>query len=188
MDLINKLMPTKIQTVVKVFLISIFPFNFDRWAPKYPPVKEPIINNTNIFDGTDPILLKKTAPVKFQKIPTVKNVKLIARRKSNPRVFIKSIVTSNPVPEEIEPFKIPIKKIKNKNLNLWIKFNSRFTDESPKSDLKNEYNANNIEIIPRNKYKYFSDMNSMIEAPNITPGNPKTKSCQAIFISFFKDL
>ena len=101
MDLINKLKPTKRQTVVKVFLISIFPFNFDRWAPKYPPVKEPIINNTNIFDGTDPILLKKTAPVKFQKIPTVKNVKLIARRKSNPKVFIKSIVTSNPVPEEI---------------------------------------------------------------------------------------
>ncbi len=30
MDLINKLMPTKIQTVMKVFLIRIFPFNFDR--------------------------------------------------------------------------------------------------------------------------------------------------------------
>jgi len=30
MDLINKLMPTKIQTVIKVFLISIFPFNFDK--------------------------------------------------------------------------------------------------------------------------------------------------------------
>ena len=138
MDLINKLMPTKRQTVVKVFLISIFPFNFDRWAPKYPPVKEPIINNTNIFDGTDPILLKKTAPVKFQKIPTVKNVKLIARRKSNPRVFINSIVTSNPVPEEIEPFKIPIKKIKIKNLILLVKLNSFFPDDKPKSDFKNE--------------------------------------------------
>ena len=66
MDLINKLIPTKIQTVIKVFLISIFPFNFDRWAPKYPPVKEPIINNINIFEGTDPILAKKTAPTKFQ--------------------------------------------------------------------------------------------------------------------------
>ena len=30
MDLINKLIPTKIQTVIKVFLIKIFPFNFVR--------------------------------------------------------------------------------------------------------------------------------------------------------------
>ena len=82
MDLINKLIPTKIQTVVKVFFTKIFPFNFDKWAPKYPPVKEPIINIINIFEGTDPILLKKIAPVKFQKIPTVKNVKLMARKKS----------------------------------------------------------------------------------------------------------
>ena len=112
MDLINKLIPTKIQTVVKVFLIRIFPFNFDRWAPKYPPVKDPIINTINKFEGTDPILAKETAPIKFQKIPTVKNVILIARRKSISKVFIKSIVTSNPVPEEIEPFNIPIRKIK----------------------------------------------------------------------------
>ena len=112
MDLIIKLIPTNKQTVVKVFFISIFPFNFDKWAPKYPPVKEPIINIIKIFDGTEPILLKKIAPVKFQKIPTVRNVKLIARRKSSLKVFIKSIVTSNPVPEEIEPFKIPITKIK----------------------------------------------------------------------------
>ena len=114
MDLINKLIPTKIQTVIKVFLISIFPFNFDKWAPKNPPVKEPIINTINIFEGTDPILVKKTAPTKFQKIPTVKNVILIALRKSISKVFIKSIVTSNPVPEEIEPFNIPIKKWKLK--------------------------------------------------------------------------
>ena len=118
MDLINKLVTTKNQTNIKVFLISIFPFNFDRWAPKYPPVKEPIINTINIFEGTDPILDKKTAPTKFQKIPTVKNVKLIALRKSTLKVFIKSIVTSNPVPEEIEPFKMPVKKIKIKNLIL----------------------------------------------------------------------
>ena len=118
MDLINKLIPTKIQTVVKVFLINIFPFIFDKCAPKYPPVKEPIINSTNIFRGIDPILDKKTAPIKFQKIPTVKNVKLIARRKSILKVFIKSIVKSNPVPEEIEPFKMPIRKIKIKNLIL----------------------------------------------------------------------
>ena len=73
MDLINKVTPTKIQTVVKNFLMSIFPFNFDRWAPKYPPINEPIINIIKIFEGTEPILVKKTAPIKFQKIPTVKN-------------------------------------------------------------------------------------------------------------------
>ena len=28
------------------------------------------------------------------------------------KIFIKSIVTSNPVPEEIEPFNTPIRKIK----------------------------------------------------------------------------
>ena len=116
--MINKLVPTKRQTAVKVFLISKFPFNLDKYAPKYPPVKEPIINIIKILEGTDPILLKKIAPVKFQKIPTVRNVKLIARRKSIPKVFIRSIVISNPVPEEIEPFKIPTRKIKIKNLIL----------------------------------------------------------------------
>ena len=138
MDLINKLIPTKIQTVVKIFLISIFPFNIDKWAPKYPPVKEPIINSANIFEGTEPILVKETAPIKFQKIPTEKNVKLIARRKSISKVFIKSIVTSNPVPEEIEPFNIPIRKIKIKNLILWTKLSSLLPDDKPKSGLKNE--------------------------------------------------
>ena len=138
MDLINKLIPTKIQTVIKVFLIKIFPFNFDKWAPKYPPVKEPINNTINIFEGTDPILAKKTAPTKFQKIPTVKNVILIARRKSISKVFIKSIVTSNPVPEEIEPFNIPIRKIKIKNLILWTKLSFLLPDVKPKFGLKNE--------------------------------------------------
>ena len=138
MDLISKLIPTKMQTVIKVFLIRIFPFNFDRWAPKYPPVKEPIINTINIFEGTDPILAKKTAPIKFQKIPTVKNVILIARRKSISKVFIKSIVTSNPVPEEIEPFNIPIRKIKIKNLILWTKLSFLLPDDKPKSGLRNE--------------------------------------------------
>ena len=71
-----------------------------------------------MFNETASILLKKKAPVKFQKIPTVKKVKLIARRKSIPKVLIKSIVTNNPVPDEIEPFKIPIRKIKTKNLIL----------------------------------------------------------------------
>ena len=138
MDLINKLMPTKIQTVIKVFLIRIFPFNFERWAPKNPPVKEPIIKTINKFNGTDPILAKNTAPTKFQKIPTVKNVILIARRKSISKVFIKSIVTSNPVPEEIEPFNIPIRKIKIKNLILWTNLSSLLPDDKPKSGLSNE--------------------------------------------------
>ena len=90
----------------------------DKCAPKYPPVKEPTINIINIFIGTDPTLLKKTAPVKFQKIPTVK-VKLIAK-KIHSEGLIKSIVTSNPVPEETEPFNIPIRKIKNKNLTFGL--------------------------------------------------------------------
>ena len=138
MDLINKLIPTKIQTVIKVFLIRIFPFNFDRWAPKYPPVKEPIINNINIFDGTDPILAKKTAPTKFQKIPTVKNVILMARKKSISKVFINSIVTNNPVPEEMDPFNIPIRKITIKNLILLTKLGTLLPDDKPKSGLRNE--------------------------------------------------
>jgi len=138
MDLINKLIPTKIQTVIKVFLTRKFPFNFDRWAPKNPPVKEPIIKTINKFNGTDPIHAKKTAPTKFQKIPTVKNVKLIALRKSISKVFIKSIVTINPVPEEIEPFKIPVRKIKIKNLILWTKLSLLFPDDNPKSGLRNE--------------------------------------------------
>ena len=138
MDLINKLTPTKIQTVIKVFLIRKFPFKFERWAPKYPPVKEPIINIINIFKGTDPILVKKTAPIKFQKIPTVSNVILIARRKSISKVFIKSIVTSNPVPEEIEPFKKPIRKIKVKNLIFLPKLSFLLPEDKPKSGLRNE--------------------------------------------------
>ena len=124
MDLINKLIPTKIQTIIKVFLISIFPFNFDRWAPKNPPVKDQIIKTINKFNGTDPILAKNTDPTKFQKIPTVKNVILMALRKSISKVFINRIVTSNPVPEEIEPFKIPINKMKIKNLILLNEFSS----------------------------------------------------------------
>ena len=138
MDFINKLIPTKKQTVVKHFLITIFPFNFDKWAPKYPPTKEPIINIINKFGGTDPILLRKIAPVKFQKIPTVRNVKLIARRKSIPKVLIRSIVTSNPVPEDIEPFIIPIRKTKIKNLILWTKFSLNFPDDKPKSGVRTE--------------------------------------------------
>ena len=137
-DFINKLNPTKRQTEVKVLLINLLPFILDKWAPKYPPVKEPIISTINRFEGTDPILAKKTAPIKFQKIPTVKNVILIALRKSISKVFIKSIVTSNPVPEEIEPFNIPIRKIKIKNLILLAKLSSLLPDDKPKFGLRNE--------------------------------------------------
>ena len=131
-------MPTERQTIVKVLLINAFPLSFDKWAPIYPPVKEPITNSVNIFGGIDPILLKKIAPVKFQKIPTEKKVKLIARRKSILNVFIKSIVTSKPVPDEIEPFKIPIRKIKIINLSFWIKKSWLSPEDNPKSDLKYE--------------------------------------------------
>ena len=86
----------------------------------------------------------------------------MARRKSISKVFIKSIVTSNPVPEEIEPFKIPIRKIKIKNLILLIKLRLLLPDDKPKSGLRNEYKANNIEIIPKIKYKYFSEINSTV--------------------------
>ncbi len=131
-------MPTKKQTNVKVFLINLFPFNFDKWAPKYPPAKEPINNKINILEETGSILLRKIAPVKFQKIPTVKNVTLIARRKSISKVLIKSIVTSNPVPEEIEPFRIPIRKIKIKNLIFLVKFTSLLLNHNPKSYFKDK--------------------------------------------------
>ena len=137
-DFINKLNPTKRQTEVKVLLINLLPFILDKWAPKYPPVKEPIINKNNISEENDPNLLNNIAPVKFQKIPTVKNVILIARMKSILKFFIKSIVTSNPVPEEIEPFKIPIKNIKITNLILSTKLSLLFPDDKPKSDLRNE--------------------------------------------------
>ena len=44
-----------------------------------------------------------------------------------------------------------------------------------------------MDLIPKIKYKYFSDIYSTTEAPNITPGNPKIKICQAILISLPKD-
>ncbi len=91
-----------------------------------------------MLEETGSILLRKIAPVKFQKIPTVKNVTLIARRKSISKVFIKSIVTSNPVPEEIEPFRIPIRKINIKNLIFLVKFTTLLLDDNPKSDFKDE--------------------------------------------------
>ena len=79
------------------------------------------------------------------------------------------------MPEEIEPFKIPIRKIKIKNLILCKKFSLFSPDNCPKSDFKKEYSARNIDIIPKNKYRYCYDINFTIEAPKITPGNPKIK-------------
>ena len=90
--------------------------------------------------------------------------------------------------QEIEPFKIPIRKMKIKNLILCKKFSLLSPDNNPKSGFKNEYSESNIEIIPKNKYRYCSDINSTIEAPKITPGNPKIKICLATEISFFRDL
>ena len=44
-----------------------------------------------------------------------------------------------------------------------------------------------MDIIPKIKYKYFSDMYSTTEAPKITPGNPKIKIGKATLISLPKD-
>ena len=144
-------MPTDKHTIVKVFLINLLPFKFDKWAPKKPPTKDPNISTINKFGGIDPILVKEIAPTAFQKIPTVKNVKLTALRKSIPYVLINNIVTNKPLPEEIEPFKIPIIKIRIANLNFLNKLSSLFTDNNPKSDLWIEYKANKTENIPNNK-------------------------------------
>ena len=101
---------------VKSFLINLFPFKFDKWAPLNPPRKEPEISIIIIFNGKVPTLLKAIAPAAFQNIPTVRKVILIEVRKSRPNVWINKMVINNPVPEEIDPFKIPI--INTKELNL----------------------------------------------------------------------
>ena len=116
--MINKLSPTNRETTVKIFLISLFPFKIDKWAPKYPPVKEPNIRIANKLTGMVPILIKKNAPIAFQKMPTVKKVVPTALRKSILKVLINKIVTNKPVPEETEPLRIPIKKIGMINLNF----------------------------------------------------------------------
>ena len=96
--------------------MNLFPFKFDKYAPLKPPRNEPKIKIHKIFKGIEPILLRAIAPAAFQKIPTVIKVILIELRKSRPKVFINNIVTNKPVPEEIEPFKIPIINIKVVNL------------------------------------------------------------------------
>ena len=44
-----------------------------------------------------------------------------------------------------------------------------------------------MDIIPKIKYKYFSDRYSTIEDPKTTPGNPNIKICQATLISLPRD-
>ena len=137
--------------------MSLFPFKFDKWAPKYPPEKEPNIRITNKFVGIEPILLRKNAPIAFQKIPTVKKVKLTALRKSIWKVLINKIVTNKPVPEETEPFSIPIKKIGIMNLNFKWEMILLFTEYNPKLGLRNEYIAKIIEKSPKIKYRISSE-------------------------------
>ena len=100
-----------------------------------------------------PILLKKNAPIAFQKIPTVKKVKLIALRKSILKIFINNIVTNNPVPEETEPLRIPIKNIGMINLNFNLKLILFSIEFIPKVGFSEEYNAKKIEKIPNIVYK-----------------------------------
>ena len=73
-----------------------------------------------------------------KKIPTQKKVILIALKKSNPKVFIKSIDTSKPVPEDMEPFNMPIIKTKTLNFIQIIKSIFLFILVKPKSGLVKE--------------------------------------------------
>lgn len=143
-------------------------------------MKDPNISINNIFTGTTPILLRKNAPIAFQKIPTVKKVRLIARRKSISKVLINKMVTRSPVPDDIEPLRIPIKKISITNLNFIRKITFLFTEFKPKLGLRNEYMAKKIEIKPNIKYRYCSDIYFTIDEPKITPGIPKNSICNEI--------
>ena len=166
---------------MNVFLINLFPFNLDKWAPRKPPVKEPTINIIKIFEDNEPILARKIPPIRFQKIPTVKKVKLIARMKSIPKVFIKSIVTSNPVPEEIEPFKIPIKKIKSKSnfLNKLV----HFYRWQPNSDFKMNKMLILLKWSPKISIKPFW-YKFKNRSSKITPGEPKIKFAKQYLYHF----
>ena len=99
----NKVIPTERQTIVNVFLINLFPFNFDKWAPKYPPVRQLLVGN--IFDGIGDIS-QNNRSMKFQKSQRWKSNLWL--NKINSKGFIK-VPLQSPVPEEIEPFKMPIK-------------------------------------------------------------------------------
>ena len=109
-------MPTIKHKKVKNLFITLLPFKFEKCAPNKPPKKDPNIKTIKTLNGNTPIRLKAIAPEAFQKMPTDKKVILIAFKKSNPNVFIKRIVTNKPVPEDIEPFNMPITKTKAINL------------------------------------------------------------------------
>ena len=92
----------------------------------------------NKFEGIDPILLRKNAPIAFQKIPTEKKVKLTALRKSILKILINKIVINNPVPEETEPLRIPIKKTGIINVNFKRKQLFLLEELCPKLGLEKE--------------------------------------------------
>tara|TARA_Y100000991_G_scaffold31743_1_gene20309 strand:+ start:556 stop:975 length:420 start_codon:yes stop_codon:yes gene_type:complete len=138
--------------------------------------------------GIEPILIRKNAPIAFQKIPTVKKVKLIALRKSILKIFSNKIVTNKPVPEDTEPLRIPIKKIGITNFNLKLKLILSSEEINPKFGFKEEYRAKTIEKRPNTKYKYCSERNLTIDVPKITPGIPKKIICHETYMSFFRFL
>ena len=61
-------------------------------------------------------------------------------------------------------------------------------DSCPKLGLRKEYNDKKIEKSPNIIYKYFSERNSTMNDPKITPGIPKNKICHKTLISFFREL
>ena len=72
-------------------------------------------------------------------------------RKSIPNVLINKSVINRPVPEDIEPFKIPIKKTINANLNFDQILRFKSFEEIPNSDLLKLYTANKTEKTPNAK-------------------------------------
>ena len=133
-----KHIPTRKHNEVKNLFIILLPFKFDKCAPTKPPRKEPKSKTIKILKGNVPIRLKAIAPDAFQKIPTDKKVILMAFKKSIPKVFIKRIVTNKPVPEDIEPFNIPITKTNIINLIQDVKLIFLFIVAKPKSGFVKE--------------------------------------------------
>ena len=123
---------------MKNLFIILLPFKFDKWAPNKPPKNDPKSKTIKMFNGKTPIWLNAIAPEAFQKIPTQKKVILIAFKKSNPKIFIKRIVTSKPVPEDMEPFNMPIIKTKTINFIQIKKSIFLFIIVNPKSGLVKE--------------------------------------------------
>ena len=133
-------------------------------------------------------MLKKNAPIAFQKMPTVKKVKLIALRKSILKFLINKKVTSKPVPEDTDPFRIPIRKTGIMKLNFKFNLILLSWESRPKLGFLREYIAKIIEKIPSIKYRYCSERNLTIIVPKKTPGVPNTIICHKTSISFLRDL